>query len=78
MHGRLRSVARRLIQAGKLPKDAVLLVHARPSAGANCRLCDFAITAQAAEIEMKTDEPTGVQLHPDCYAVWLAEVRSKS
>ena len=76
MHGPLRSVARRLIDEGHLPNDATLRVYGGPSAGAICRLCGQPIKPRAAEIEIETDEPTSVLLHPDCYAIWLAEVRS--
>ena len=76
MHGPLRSVARRLIQEGKLPKDSSLRVYGGPSAGAICRLCDLPIAAQSPELEIATPEHGGVQLHPNCFAVWLAEVDS--
>jgi hypothetical protein len=39
-------------------------------------MCDLAITAESPEIDIEMDEPPGVILHPDCYAIWLAEVRS--
>ena len=78
MHGPLRSVARRLIEEGRLPNDATLRVYGGPSDGTICRLCGLPISAQAPEIEIETHEPTGVLLHPDCYAIWLAEVRSRS
>ena len=76
MDGPLRSVARRLIDEGKLPKDPASRVYGGPSSGSICRLCGQPISARAPEIEMETDEPTGVLLHPNCYAIWLAEVRS--
>ena len=76
MHGPLRSVARRLIEEGRLPKDSALRVYGGPSEGTICRLCGQPIGAQAPEIELETLESNGVLLHPDCYAVWLAEVRS--
>jgi len=78
MHGPLRSVARRLIEEGRLPKDSALRVYGGPSAGAICRLCGLPISAHAPEIEIESHEPIGVLLHPDCYAIWLAEVRSKN
>ena len=78
MHGPLRSVARRLIEEGRLPKDPALRVYGGPSEGALCRLCGLPITAESPEIEVETHEATGVRLHPNCYAIWLAEVRSKN
>jgi hypothetical protein len=76
MHGPLRSVARRLIAENRLPRDLGLRVYGGPSAGAICELCSQPINPEAAEIEIETPESNSVQLHPDCYAVWLAEVRS--
>ncbi len=75
MDGPLRSVARRLIEEGRLPKDPALRVYGGPSAGTTCGLCGQPIGAGAPEIEIETHEPGGVLLHPDCYAIWLAEVQ---
>ena len=76
MDGPLRSVARRLIEEGRLPKEPGLRVFGGPSSGTTCRLCGLPISPLAPEIEIETQEPDGVLLRPDCYAVWLAEVRS--
>jgi hypothetical protein len=78
MHGPLRSVARRLIEEGHLPKDPAAQVFGGPSRGAICRLCGKPIHEKAPEIEIEieTTEQTSLLLHPDCYAIWIAEVRS--
>ena len=57
------------------PFCGVFLNEKRPGVF-TCRLCGLPISPLAPEIEIETQEPDGVLLRPDCYAVWLAEVRS--
>ena len=80
MDGRLRPGARRMIEAGSLPDDPSSPTYGGPSFGTMCQLCGEPIRAGAPEIELvlgTRERQTGsVLLHPDCYAIWLAEVRS--
>ena len=68
-----------MIDAGSLPDDPSCLTYGGPSVGTTCRLCGGPIRAGTPEIELvlgARERQTGsVLLHPDCYAIWLAEVR---
>ncbi len=82
MHGPLRYVARRLIVEGHLPTDPATPVFGGPSSKSICRLCGQFIAAQAPEIKIVfvtlMAGSRAVLVHPDCYAIWIAEARSST
>ena len=80
MDGRLRPAARDMVAEGSLPENPSSATYGGPSSGTTCRLCGEPIRTGAPEIELvfgiRERNRGSALLHPNCYAIWLAEARS--